>query len=120
MNYTVPFAQLNRGSILAAGGKGANLGEKEVELVGDPIAPGVIRCIANVLHEPYEKPLNKGEILVTRATDPSWTPLSMNADGVVLEVCIRQARIAAVDHEKSRHFGECCEKSIVKNRVSGS
>lgn len=56
------------------------------ELVGDPIAPGVVRGIANVLHEPYEKPLNKGEILVTRATDPGWTPLFMNADGVVLEV----------------------------------
>ncbi|MCP4360054.1 MAG: hypothetical protein GY796_18775 [Chloroflexi bacterium] len=58
----------------------------EGELVGDPIAPGVVRGIANVLHEPYEKPLNKGEILVTRATDPGWTPLFMNADGVVLEV----------------------------------
>lgn len=59
---------------------------KEGELVGDPIAPGVIRGIANVLHSPYEKPLNKGEILVTRATDPGWTPLFMNAGGVVLEI----------------------------------
>ncbi|MGB0385564.1 MAG: PEP/pyruvate-binding domain-containing protein [Ardenticatenaceae bacterium] len=59
---------------------------KEGELVGDPIAPGVVRGIANVLHAPYEKPLNKGEILVTRATDPGWTPLFMNASGVVLEI----------------------------------
>ena len=59
---------------------------KEGELVGDPIAPGVVRGIANVLLEPYEKPLHKGEILVTRATDPGWTPLFMNAAGIVLEV----------------------------------
>ena len=59
---------------------------KQGELAGDPIAPGVVRGIANVLHEPYEKPLNKGDILVTRTTDPGWTPLFMNAGGVVLEV----------------------------------
>ncbi len=59
---------------------------EEGELTGDPIAPGVVRGIANVLLSPYEKPLNKGEILVTRSTDPGWTPLFMNADGVVLEV----------------------------------
>lgn len=59
---------------------------KEGELAGDPIAPGVVRGIANVLESPYAKPLNKGEILVTRATDPGWTPLFMNASGVVLEI----------------------------------
>lgn len=55
-------------------------------LVGDPIAPGVVRGRANVLHEPYEKPLLKGEILVTKASDPGWTPIFINAAGVVLEV----------------------------------
>ena len=55
-------------------------------MVGQAVAPGVIRGIVNVLHSPYEKPLNKGEILVTRATDPGWTPLFMNASGVVLEI----------------------------------
>ncbi len=59
---------------------------KEGELVGEPIAPGVVRGIANVLHAPYEKPLRQGEILVTRASDPGWTPIFMNAAGVVLEV----------------------------------
>ena len=58
----------------------------EGELIGDPIAPGVVRGIANILHDPYEKPLKKGEILITRSTDPGWTPLFMNAGGVVLEV----------------------------------
>jgi pyruvate,water dikinase len=59
---------------------------KEGELAGDPIAPGVVRGIANVLHGPYEKPLKRGDILVTRATGPGWTPLFMNTAGVVLEV----------------------------------
>ncbi len=55
-------------------------------LIGDPIAPGVVRGPAKVLHAPYEKPLLKGEILVTRSSDPGWTPIFINAAGVVLEV----------------------------------
>ena len=39
-----------------------------------------------VLHKPYEKTLNPGEILVTRATEPSWTPIFTNAAGVVMEI----------------------------------
>jgi pyruvate,water dikinase len=55
-------------------------------LIGEPIAPGVVRGRAKVLNDPYEKPLERGEILVTRATDPGWTPLFINAAGVILEV----------------------------------
>jgi pyruvate,water dikinase len=77
-----PRIMNSRGRIIRAPRKAA----KEGELTGQPIAPGVVRGIANVLKSPYEKPLNKGEILVTRATDPGWTPLFMNASGVVLEV----------------------------------
>jgi pyruvate,water dikinase len=72
----------SRGMIFRAKREPAKAGE----LIGDPIAPGIVRGTANVLHSPYEKLLNKGEILVTRSTDPGWTPLFMNADGVVLEV----------------------------------
>lgn len=60
--------------------------ETEDGLVGDPIAPGTVRGRAKVLHAPYEKPLEEGEILVTRASDPGWTPIFVNAAGVVLEV----------------------------------
>lgn len=77
-----PRIMNSRGRIVRAPQKPA----REGELVGQPIAPGVIRGIANVLDSPYEKPLNKGDILVTRATDPGWTPLFMNAGGVVLEI----------------------------------
>lgn len=77
-----PRIMNSRGRIVRAPQKPA----REGELVGQPIAPGVIRGIANVLESPYEKPLNKGDILVTRATDPGWAPLFMNASGVVLEI----------------------------------
>lgn len=53
---------------------------------GDPISPGTVRGIAKVLNTPYEKPLERGEVLVTKATEPSWTPIFINASAVVLEV----------------------------------
>jgi len=56
------------------------------DLVGSAIAPGVVRGRAKVLKTPYEKPLNLGEILVTRATEPSWTPIFINAAGVIMEI----------------------------------
>lgn len=59
---------------------------EEGDLIGDPIAPGRVQGRAKVLSEPYEKPIKEGEILVTRATEPSWTPIFVNAAGVVLEI----------------------------------
>lgn len=59
---------------------------KEGDIIGDPIAPGKVRGRVKVLNSPYEKPLNTGEILVTKATEPSWTPIFINAAGVVMEI----------------------------------
>nr|WP_256371191.1 MULTISPECIES: PEP-utilizing enzyme [unclassified Fusibacter] len=59
---------------------------EEGELIGDPISPGVVRGVANVLLDPYEKSIHKGEILVTRSTEPSWTPVFINASAIVLEI----------------------------------
>ena len=56
------------------------------ELIGQAISAGVVRGKAKVLLSPYEKPLNPGEILITHATEPAWTPIFINASGVVLEV----------------------------------
>ena len=53
---------------------------------GHGISAGVVRGRAKVLTSPYQKPLENGEILITRATEPAWTPIFMNAAGVVLEV----------------------------------
>lgn len=56
------------------------------DYVGTAISPGVIRGRAKVLHEPYEKPIEPGEILIARATEPSWTPIFINAAAVVMEI----------------------------------
>ncbi|MCL3781953.1 hypothetical protein EMN47_16325 [Prolixibacteraceae bacterium JC049] len=59
---------------------------KEGEISGEPISPGLIKGRAKVLLSPMEKPLNKGEILVCRASEPSWAPVFINASGVVMEI----------------------------------
>jgi rifampicin phosphotransferase len=55
-------------------------------IVGMAISPGVARGKVKILNSPTEKPFEKGEILVAKATDPAWTPLFVNASAVILEV----------------------------------
>lgn len=59
---------------------------KDGSVVGTGVSSGVARGPIKVLHSPDEKPLDRGDILVARATDPGWTPLFVNASAVVLEV----------------------------------
>lgn len=59
---------------------------KEGEVVGTPVSSGIVRGPIKVLHSPDEKPLERGDILVARATDPGWTPLFVNAGAVILEI----------------------------------
>lgn len=59
---------------------------KDGDIIGDPIAPGKVIGRAKVLETPYEKPIRPGDILVTRATEPSWTPIFTNASGVIMEI----------------------------------
>jgi len=59
---------------------------KDGDIIGDPIAPGKIVGRAKVLRSPYEKVLEPGEILIARATEPSWTPIFINAAGVIMEI----------------------------------
>ena len=56
---------------------------EEGDLAGQAVSAGVVRGKAKVLASPYDEP---GEILVTVATEPAWTPVFVNASGVVLEV----------------------------------
>jgi phosphohistidine swiveling domain-containing protein len=56
------------------------------EYVGTGVSTGNVRGRIKILHNADEKPLLKGEILVARATDPGWTPLFVNAGGIILEV----------------------------------
>jgi len=80
----------------------------EDEIVGEPISPGVIRGTVKVLHTPDEKPVLPGDILVARATDPGWTPLFINAGGVILEVggLLQHGALVA------REYGKPCVAGI--------
>jgi pyruvate,water dikinase len=81
----------------------------EGELAGEPISPGVVQGKVKVLHQPDEKPILPGEILVTRATDPGWTPLFLNAAGIVLEVGGMLQHGALV----AREYGKPCVSGLV-------
>ncbi len=60
--------------------------EKPGELSGVSVSPGVVTGPVKVLHDPHQKPIEKGDILVAYTTDPGWTPLFVNAAAVLLEV----------------------------------
>ncbi len=55
-------------------------------LVGSPVSPGVVEGIVRVIHDPHQETLNSAEILVAPFTDPGWTPLFINAGGLIMEV----------------------------------
>lgn len=55
-------------------------------LVGSPASAGEVVGIARVIRDPTAEVLGKGEILVAPFTDPGWTPLFLNAAGLVMEV----------------------------------
>jgi pyruvate,water dikinase len=70
----IPTAQHNRDDIPAGA------------LAGSPVSAGVVEGIARVVLDPTKETLNPGEILVAPFTDPGWTPLFINAAGLVMEV----------------------------------
>ncbi len=55
-------------------------------LLGNPVSMGVVEGVAHVIRDPQREQLAPGEILVAEFTDPGWTPLFINASGLVLEV----------------------------------
>jgi phosphohistidine swiveling domain-containing protein len=55
-------------------------------LAGSPVSPGVVEGKARVVRDPATAVLEAGEILVAPFTDPGWTPLFINARGLVMEV----------------------------------
>jgi phosphoenolpyruvate synthase/pyruvate phosphate dikinase len=94
----------SRGKILRPPKKEAG----EDELAGEPISPGIVRGRIKVLHRPDEKPVLPGEILVARATDPGWTPLFLNAGGILLEIGGMLQHGALV----AREYGKPCVAGI--------
>lgn len=55
-------------------------------IVGTAASAGVVEGIARVVLSPNRDVLKKGEILIAPFTDPGWTPLFINASGLVMEV----------------------------------
>jgi pyruvate,water dikinase len=55
-------------------------------LVGLPVSAGTVEGRARVILDMAEADLEAGDILVTAATDPSWTPLFVAIKGLVTEV----------------------------------
>ena len=62
------------------------ISDKKNELIGESVSFGKIKGKAKILNYVDEKIFNSGEILITKATDPGWTPLIINCGGIVLEV----------------------------------
>ncbi|MCX5751773.1 MAG: PEP-utilizing enzyme, partial [Candidatus Saganbacteria bacterium] len=56
------------------------------ELIGDPISAGIVKGKAKIINFVGEKDILPGDILVAKAADPGWTPLFINASGILLEV----------------------------------
>ena len=54
--------------------------------MGNPVSPGVVEGVVRVIEDPQRESLLPGEILVAEFTDPGWTPLFINAAGLVMEV----------------------------------
>lgn len=55
-------------------------------LAGTAVSAGIIEGIAHVVLDPTTETLQPGEILIAPFTDPGWTPLFINAAGLVMEV----------------------------------
>jgi pyruvate,water dikinase len=55
-------------------------------LVGNPVSSGVVEGVIHVIHDPQTELLHPREILVAVFTDPGWTPLFINAGGLIMEV----------------------------------
>lgn len=55
-------------------------------IAGSPVSAGIVEGVARVILSPHEEILHRGEILIAPFTDPGWTPLFINAAGLVMEV----------------------------------
>ncbi|QLG27642.1 pyruvate, phosphate dikinase [Halorarum halophilum] len=71
----------------------------EGALVGTGVSGGVVEGVARVIRDPAKETIENGEILVAPSSDPGWTPLFLNAGGMVVEVGGRMSHGALVARE---------------------
>ncbi len=79
-----PRVMTSEGEIVTKRHAGNDLPDKA--LAGTAASPGIAEGIAKVVLDPSTAILEAGEILVAPFTDPGWTPLFINARGLVMEV----------------------------------
>jgi pyruvate,water dikinase len=60
--------------------------EEAALLRGTSVSSGRAEGVARVIMDPHHADLRSGEILVTRYTDPAWTPLFFTAGALITEV----------------------------------
>jgi pyruvate,water dikinase len=82
------------------------------ELRGIGIVGDKVTGRARVIHDPNDADLEPGDILVCVTTDPSWTPLFMLADALVIDTGGAMSHGAIV----ARELGVTC----VINTVTGT
>ncbi len=81
---TPPRVLTSEGENVAGEYNPANI--PEGALPGIPVSAGVIEGRARVIVRVEEARIEEGDILVTKFTDPSWTPLFVSIKGLVTEV----------------------------------
>ncbi len=97
----------------AGGGVSATAGEV---LQGTAGSPGVVTGVARVVLDPSNPSLiGPGDIMIAPTTDPSWTPLFLSAEGVVVNVGAVASHAAIV----CRELGVPCAVSVIDatNRI---
>lgn len=74
--------------LLSSTGESLYAAAEKVEgaLIGIPVSAGIYEGRARILYSPEESSsLGKGDILVTRGTNPAWTPIFLNLGAIVTE-----------------------------------
>ncbi|QYF92977.1 hypothetical protein KY495_20065 [Massilia sp. PAMC28688] len=101
---TFPAVIDSRGRILRPPPRPGRPGEQRAMAV----SPGVARGPVKVLRSAHDKTVERGDILVAYTTDPGWTPLFINAAGIVLEVggLLQHGAVVA------REFGKPCVAGV--------
>ena len=81
MNLKAPRLLINTGESIFAAAE-----EVDGSLIGIPVSAGVYEGRARILYSPEESSrLEKGDILVTRGTNPAWTPMFLNLGAIIME-----------------------------------
>ncbi|MEL6890100.1 MAG: PEP-utilizing enzyme [Actinomycetota bacterium] len=91
------------------GASGATVATEGQILQGTAGSPGVVRGTARIVLDPADaSAVGPGDIMIAPTTDPSWVPLFLAAEGVVVNVGAVASHAAIV----SRELGIPCAVSV--------